>query len=652
MHMRKTLLLAAALAAVLSSGARAATAETYRARITRLDSPIKTVVVYDGGFGRLKDGTPVTAFILKGSPGILHVLDLRTREVLFREALPGTDEGSWSVTIARDGTVYAGGTSGNMYRWKQGGHVELLGGMQGSLYGPVEAPNGDIYAGHWPSGHLLVWRKGAAPMVDLGAPVPGESYVRSLAVAGNRLYLGVGAHPHLVRYDIPTGKLTEITLPKELMATDAQMVVGLTTVAGRLFGALGGTIFVMDLKTEKVIQTVPNAGGDSSIASPEYKGKTYLGVRNGLVEYDLATNTWKPLPYPTPGAGKRDYMWVPLRYGIPHLVSITWGGGLWAFSPDRKKYQSWDMPLEGQPISVQAMEPGPDGNLYMSGYPGGTAARWNLKEEKSEMFTLGQAEGMGHVGNTMYFGIYPKASVVALDTTKPLTATKKVLDIGEEQDRPFGWATDGETLFIGTVSTYGKLGGALTTFTPSTGAHETFRNIIPKQSVIRLAYRDGLVYGSTTVWGGLGEKPTEEAARIFVWDPKTKKVVRQAAPDFAAFNGSPKAINGLTFGPDGNLWASWQGTLAVVNPKTLKVERAKILRPSGWDLTHSWENQDMVWGRDGVLYAVLDGKLSAVDPKTLDVTPIREAGQVAEGADGNVYFTYASTLYRLSVPAP
>ena len=35
----------------------------------------------------------------------------------------------------------------------------------------------------------------------------------------------------------------------------------------------------------------------------------------------------------------------------------------------------------------------------------------------------------------------------------PLKAATRVLDIGEEQDRPFGWATDGRTLFIGTVST-------------------------------------------------------------------------------------------------------------------------------------------------------------------------------------------------------
>lgn len=649
--MRKYLAVALMLAAVLPLRARGATPEEYRSRVTELDAPIRTTVIYDGGFGWLKDGTPVAAFVLKGSPGILHVVDVRTRAVLFREPLPGTDDGSWSVTVARDGTVYAGGTAGNLYRRREGGHVELLGGKKGALYGPVEAPNGDMYLGHWPSGHLLVWRKAAQRLDDLGAPAPGEAYVRSLAVAGNRVYCGVGAHPRLVRYDIPTGKFTEVPLPAALVMPDAHMVVGLTTVAGRLFGAVGDNIFVLDLKTEKVIQTVPNAGGDSSIASPEYKGKTYLGVRNGLVEYDLATNTWKPLPYKTPTPGKRDYMWVPMRYGIPHLVSITWSGGLWAFSPDRKTYDSWTMPLEGQPISVQAMERGPDGNLYMSGYPGGTGARWNVAEGKSESFPLGQAEGMGHVGNTMYFGIYPGASVTALDTTKPLAAAK-VLDIGEEQDRPFGWATDGTTLFIGTVSTYGKLGGALTAYTPATGAVQTYRNLIPNQSVIRLAYRNGLVYGSTTVWGGLGEEPTEKAARLFVWDTAKRALVRQAALESPVFNGPPKAINGLSFGPDGNLWVSWQGTLAVVNPETLKVERAKALRPSGWDITHSWENQDMVWGRDGTLYAMLDGKLCAVDPETLAVTPIQDGGQMAEGADGNIYFTYASRLYRLNVPAP
>jgi hypothetical protein len=278
-------------------------------------------------------------------------------------------------------------------------------------------------------------------------------------------------------------------------------------------------------------------------------------------------------------------------------------------------------------------------------------ARWNIARGSAEPVPLGQAEGMGHVGHTVYFGIYPTAYVTALDTTKPLKAATKVLDIGNEQDRPFGWATDGSTLFIGTVSTYGKLGGALTTFTPATGEHRVHRNVIPNQSLIRLAYKDGLVYGSTTVWGGLGQAPSETAARVFAWDPRTQKVLREAVPEFPAFNGPPKAINGLTFGPDGNLWTAWQGTLAVINPQTLKVERAKVLRDSQWDLTHSWENQDMVWGRDGTLYVMLDGTLSAVDPKTLDVAPIQAGGQMAQGADGNIYFTNAARLYRLEVPA-
>lgn len=649
--MRRRFPWAAIVAALLVGRAIGAPADDYRARVTELGAPIRTVVVYDGGFGRLKDGAPIAAFVVKGSPGILHVLDIRTREVVFKAPLPGTDEGSWSVTVARDGTVYAGGTAGNLYRWREGGHVELLGGKQGVLYGPVEAPNGDMYVGHWPSGHLMVWRQSTSRLEDLGAAMPGESYVRSLAVAGNSVYLGIGAHPHLVRYDILTNKFTAVPLPKSLITGDAHMVVGLTTVAGRLFGAVGDNIFVMDLKTQKVIQTIPNAGGDSSIASPPYKGKTYLGVRNGLVEYDLASNTWKPLSYPTPGAGKRDYIWAPMRYGIPHLVSVTWDGGIWAFSPDLKKYDSWKMPLEGQPIPIQTMETGPDGNLYMSGYPGGMAARWDLSKGESEMFPMGQAEGMGFVDNTIYFGIYPTAYVTALDTTKPLKATTKVLDIGNEQDRPFGWATDGKTLFIGTVSTYGKLGGALTVFTPSTGEHQTFRNLIPNQSIIRLAYRDGLVYGATTVWGGLGEEPTEKAARLFVWNPSTRELVREAAVESPLLKGAPKAINGLVFGPDGNLWVAWQGTLAVVNPRTLKVERAKELRPSNWNLTHSWENVDLVWGRDGMLYAALDGQISAVDPATLEVTPIQRAGQIAEGADGNLYFTASSMLYRLDVPA-
>ena len=38
-------------------------------------------------------------------------------------------------------------------------------------------------------------------------------------------------------------------------------------------------------------------------------------------------------------------------------------------------------------------------------------------------------------------------------------------------------------------------------------------------------YKDGLVYGATSVFGGLGIQPSEEEAKLFIFDPEKKEVV-------------------------------------------------------------------------------------------------------------------------------
>jgi hypothetical protein len=41
-----------------------------------------------------------------------------------------------------------------------------------------------------------------------------------------------------------------------------------------------------------------------------------------------------------------------------------------------------------------------------------------------------------------------------------------------------------------------------------------FRNVVQDQSIISLDYKDGKVYGSTSINGGLGADPTAEEAKF------------------------------------------------------------------------------------------------------------------------------------------
>ncbi|MBA4493295.1 hypothetical protein ACFO25_06500 [Paenactinomyces guangxiensis] len=57
------------------------------------------------------------------------------------------------------------------------------------------------------------------------------------------------------------------------------------------------------------------------------------------------------------------------------------------------------------------------------------------------------------------------------------------------------------------------LGRALTIFDPGSGQYDDYRNVVANQSVISLAYKDGFIYGGTSVSGGLGLKPAETEAK-------------------------------------------------------------------------------------------------------------------------------------------
>lgn len=66
---------------------------------------------------------------------------------------------------------------------------------------------GNVYGGVYPSGRIFRYAPGDGLIAIYGNPAEGEAGVYSLAVAGDRLYLGTGSEGHLLRSG------TEVTLP-------------------------------------------------------------------------------------------------------------------------------------------------------------------------------------------------------------------------------------------------------------------------------------------------------------------------------------------------------------------------------------------------------------------------------------------------------
>src|SRR5690606_985236 len=132
-------------------------------------------------------------------------------------------------------------------------------------------------------------------------------------------------------------------------------------------------------------------------------------------------------------------------------------------------------------------------------------------------------EGMTFYNDQLYLGTYPKANLTIFDTSRPGGEgnPRTLFSLhDEEQDRPFGMLAVPEIkkIFMGTVPGYGILGGALAVIDPDTSTPEVHRNLIKNHGIVTFAYRNGILYGGTTIYGGLGIEPVEKEAKLFLWD--------------------------------------------------------------------------------------------------------------------------------------
>ncbi|MFD0957812.1 hypothetical protein [Paenibacillus chungangensis] len=169
--------------------------------------------------------------------------------------------------------------------------------------------------------------------------------------------------------------------------------------------------------------------------------------------------------------------------------------------------------------------------------------------------------------------------------------------------------TDNEKLYIGTIPDYGLLGGALTIYDPTTNEHDIFHDVVYNQSIVGLAYRDGKLYGSTSIHGGEGINPTETVAKMFVWDLSTNEKTIEFTPEIPGAATAPTMINGLTFGPDGLLWAAADGTLFALDPDSLDMVKQSPSMPVYLSM------------ESGVRYTPVGEMTDCSTPRRLDILP-------------------------------
>jgi|GEM_PF-1196294 len=613
-------------------------------------------------------------FATNGSPATFYAVDIETGEIATSQRLSGFDT-VWAITAGSDGKIYFGATAnGNLYRYdpdtKQ---IENLGKNPGGtwIWDLDAGKDGKLYGGTYPTGEMFEYDIAAGEFKYLGVLKEGQQYVRGTGVSDDYAYGGTGAFAYLYKFDRKTYTKTQIPLPIDGQET---MVSNIWNYNGLLFIAYGTSLIIMDeasgtIKQHLYWQDPFTFDGMISPPSPYDNHLIYFRGKNDnyLYTYNTATDEFSATGITLPAETMKAMNWVTLSSGETVLVMVTGSAKYAIYNPVDNTLETYSTSVDMQGVSVNSMEIGPDGKIYLGGYQGGysiydpAAGKYIIQSGSMQ-----QTEGIGFYNGKVYFGTYGQAMIYRYDPTKPINFGNTpehnpglVIDIDDDQDRPFVLKAGGGKLFIGTFPGYGMLGGALAVYDETTGKTETYRNIVNKQSIFGLAYneRDGLLYGGTSVAGGLGVNPSEPAAKLFVWNPATKELVKAFVPQIDGVE-RPQMIGDLSVDGNGLLWAGFAGYnsenkvvkgIFAYDPASDSIVKSKILLENA-DMGSMMRPYYLRW-ENGLLYTTIGSQLIVIDPDTLSHLKLvnQTVNLMTIAPDGSVYYASGAKLYKLPV---
>ncbi|RPF54333.1 FIMAH domain-containing protein [Aquisalibacillus elongatus] len=619
-----------------------------------IDTPLNDVVsIFDGAVGK-EDGRDVMYATSKGMPARLSVLDINNDELLRVIDLKGA-ESTWAHEVTVDNDLYIATIGGGAKLWKYTPGSEsatIVARFSGETfpYSITSDDEGNVYVGTYPSGKVFKYDPTNDEVTSYGQmnPEANQEYIRSIGYLDGKIYAGTGSDK-IVEYDISQDTKTDIAEPLD----ETGIVYDLEVVDDRyIFTRYGDSsnMYIYDAQNQEWLDIViPDVRGlhveEESLNNEVYFMNTQDQFKKVNLETLEVTDTGMRYQ-----SGLRGADWVELEDpDLPgkSLATINWSGSVVKFNIETEQVVSGDQIAAGTPTVTNEIAKGADGNFYISGVQSTNGAIFDPLSETFKSFEIGQADTMSKVGDKLYLGQYPGARIFEYDTNKDPSSSnpKELFQIGDQQDRVKTIVEGENQLFIGTISDYNTLGGALTEYNPNTGEKEVHRNVVENQSVVSLAYRDGLVYGSTSIHNGLGSDTVADEARVFVWDVNSGEKINETTLNVEGID-NPEVIGDLSFGPDGLLWGAYENVIFALDPETLEVIKSKKVYPDNSLYYSSWQTIELKWFNNK-LYANFDRNLTVIDPDTLDSQKVTEAYAFDFSDSGDLYFSLPSNRTQL-----
>lgn len=393
------------------------------------------------------------------------------------------------------------------------------------------APDGAVFVGTYPSAKLWQYNPVTGASVDHGRMHDTEAYLRDLVATESTVYCGIGANAHLVAFDRSSGERTDL-LPAEVadrtfVATFAQL--GTVLVAGL---SPTGDLLVIDTADPSRYEVVPVPDNTFVTAITGQGEDVWLGARptGTFYHYRLWSGALTPVGIPVPEASS-------LRMGMldDGRVWSVQNANVVLMDPQDATFEVLDLSSPDlQPLPEKPQSLATDGTTVLVGGTAGLQVHPDITSATpSRRVTLGgEAKDMVVVDDIAYMGVYTLARIAAMQLRGDAPAELARVGAEYEQTRPHAIAYDQRRglLVMGTEPDYGRWEGALSLYDLESDEIQTYRGIIPDQSIHAVCIAPGGVYLGGDIVNGFGTTPTAEAAELAYFDYATRSVVWSFVP--------------------------------------------------------------------------------------------------------------------------
>ncbi len=669
---------------------------SYAASSVKLD---KLTVVSSEKLGEPIQNTQVTAnTIQKDSNGdhifyglsnnTLFAYNLDTEEMEYTKKVGGSN----TLDMGSDGVLnIASGTT--LYRFDTA--TKKLESTSGISYAPDTGvmhkgafdSKGNYYFGTYPNAALYQYNVSQKKLVKIGQNILSGEYIRAVASCGDYIFMGglgytennVNHPAELKVYDASTGTISTVTPPiweeKGVVEGEVSKYYSMSSAGKYLFARFAcytaKTSWVMGVYDSEQKKWVDFRLGTSHLHASDMDEDGYIYMRaegthgkrtfvgynpetKDIVDYDAFSFYTDYLINPSVVELKNQ-----TKYPGKTVIFGASGKGIAIFNLQSGEYEFIVDPLPKESDSMRTIKGGPDNEILISSMAGTQMILYDgtTKTVKQDL-PIAQKESIQYIDGDYYVGSYGEQGAIQKVnlSTGSLQAVANMS--GHHQGRAFVLEDAGEYIIWGTIPDYGYRGGAVGIYNKSDkttrvyskyagyegGAYPSF---FESQSISGLTYLDGYVYGSTTMFCGLGITPTTSVSTVFKMDVTDGSIVKQNTLSLTTDTNPQYYAGGMTVSSDGRIFVAGVQTLIELDPATLAIKKemrlgSLVQTPD----TDRWQPFALEWGENGLLYTNIGNVISAVDVDTWESKTLlsQRTSMLTLGTDGNVYYMSHSNL--------